>query len=473
MDLSNLPIQELVKKIYEKGISNKEYCTSVRERCLQAQDDFNLFISLNTFENMNKALTESEDKNGQNLPLMGVHFVLGDNICSSELKTTCASKMLSSYQPPFDATVSVRLKNKGAFMLGKTNMEEFGVGCTGNSSFFNTVKNPLEKNHLAGNGAAAAVASGVAALALASDARGELRQAASFCGVPAIKPTAGRISRLGLIDHASSLEQIGVIANWVGDLALTLETIAGTDPGDPVTLKTEPPSYLFSLQGNNEKPSFAIPEDWAEAPFLEEEIRAGFQNQLQALKKAGFEIELISLPYFKYASAVTEIISSVEAFSNFSNLDGIRFGFRKEGKHLQELYTRTRSEGFSSKLKKFLSFGALNSKGSYYQNYFVKAQKVRSMIKKELHKTLSRYILLTPTTPFTAPLLNSKENEWQIPEPACFFTAVANLAGFPALTYPVKTASKLPWGLQLIGKPDDESTLFRTALLLEKADILS
>jgi aspartyl-tRNA(Asn)/glutamyl-tRNA(Gln) amidotransferase subunit A len=470
LNLSNLPIQKLVKKIQEKEIPFEEYCNLKREQSLQGQDKLNLFISINTIENMLEALTKArgDNRNDQELPFMGVPFVLGDNICSSELKTTCASKMLSSYQPPFDATASLRLKNKGAFLLGKTNMEEFSVGSTGNSSFFNCVRNPLQEDRLAGSGAAAAIAAGIAALALASDARGELRQAASFCGVPALKPTAGRSPRLGLIDYASSLEQIGIMADRTLDLAFILESIAGTDPRDPASLKAEVPPYLSLLQENKEKPTFAVPEDWAEAPFLEEGIRSGFQKQLEALKEAGFKVNFVSLPHFKYASAVAEIISSVEAYSNLGNLDGIRFGFREEAEHLQELYFKTRSEGFSSKLKKFLSFGALNSKGNNYRDYFLKAQKVRSMLNTELLKSLSQYnLLLTPTTPFTAPLSDADESKWQMPDPACYYTATANLAGLPALTFPIKMAEKLPWGLQLVGKADNEATLFRAALLLE------
>ncbi|MDO9535752.1 MAG: amidase family protein [Bacillota bacterium] len=470
MELPNSSIQQIKTKINENTSFLDELGESVSQRCSKVQKKLNAFISFDPqFIAEQIEGIKNTVHNSKNLSLLGVPFALADNISTSEQKTTCASKFLATYQPPFDARVTSILKANGAIAAGKTNMNEFGVGCSGDSSYFKAVKNPCDTKHTSGNGAAAAVLTGAVKLSLASDALGELRQAASYCGVIAIKPTYGRISRRGLLDYASSLEQIGIISNSTGELAAVMETLFGYDPEDVSTLDAKVPAYSLMLDKNTNKIHAAVPEDWSDAPYLQDHIKILFQEQINKLEDLGIKIDLISLPHFRYASTAATIISAVEAFSNLANYDGIRFGYRGEAKHLQEMYTQTRSEGFSSKLKKFLTFGSLISTANYYHDYFLQSQKMRSLITIELDTCLQKYdLLLTPTTPFTAPKLDHPSPmNGELADPAGFYTAAANLAGLPALTFPVN-GSGLPFGLHFMAKRENEIELLKTALLLEK-----
>jgi aspartyl-tRNA(Asn)/glutamyl-tRNA(Gln) amidotransferase subunit A len=476
-------IQQLKEKIRNKSLSPQELSDRLTSRCNSVQEKYNAFISIDPdviskeiavlFENIEDILHKTD-----NLPLTGLAgftYALGDNIATNCYATTCASKMLSSYSPPFDAHVFSKLKESSAIITGKTNMEEFGIGCSGNSSFFKGVKNPWNTKHTAGSGAAAAALTGAANISFASDARGELRQAASYCGVFALKPTYGRISRRGLLDYASSLETIGLMARNTLDLATALAAVAGNDPHDVTALRSEVPDYISLIKENDGSLQVAVPENWQDAPHIEDEMKDIFQDQLKKLKTTGVKVDFIRLPHFQYSSLAATIISAVEAFSNLANYDGVRFGYRSKGKHLQEMYTQTRSEGFSSKLKKFLTFGALISSPKYYNDYFLKAQKLRIVISDELNNCLQKYdLLLTPTTPFKAPEFERDINQRQegLPDPAGYYTAATNLAGLPSLSFPLHT-NGLPYGLQLIGKKEDEVTLLRAALLLEKENTLA
>ena len=467
--------RQLKEQIKNKSLSPQELSSSIISLCNSVQEKYNAFISIDPdiISKEIEALFDDKLKVGDNAPLFGFSYSLGDNIATSGYVTTCDSKMLSTYKPPLDAHVFLKLKENGAIIIGKTNMEEFGIGCSGESSYFKGVKNPWNTKHTAGNGAAAAVLTGVVNFSLASDVRGELRQAASYCGVFALKPTYGRISRRGLLDSASSLENIGLMAGNTMDLAAALTAVAGHDPHDVTSLRSEAPDYISLLEGNSKELQAAVPENWQDAPYLEDELKDIFQGQLKKLEELGIKIHFVQLPHFQHSSLTATIISAVEAFSNLANYDGVRFGYRAEGRHLQDMYTLTRSEGFSSKLKKFLTFGALVSSAKYYNDYFLKAQKLRSVITKELEDCLQRYdLLLTPTTPFRAPGPGILPGREELPDPAGYYTAAANLAGLPALTYPLHTKG-LPYGLQFTGKKEDELTLLKAALLLENENTLA
>lgn len=473
-------VQQLKEKIRNKSLSPQGLSDRIISQCNNVQEKYNVFISIEPdviskevavlFKNIEDILHRTD-----NIPLTGLTYALGDNIATNNYVTTCASKMLSSYRPPFDAHVFSRLKESGALFIGKTNMEEFGIGCSGESSFFKDVKNPWNTKHTAGSGAAAAVLTGTASISLASDARGELRQAASYCGVLALKPTYGRISRRGLLTYASSLENIGLMAGNTLNLAAALAAVAGYDPHDVTALRSEVHDYISLLKENSGGLQVAVPENWQDAPYLENEMKDIFQDQLKKLETSGVKVHFVQLPHFQYSSLAATIISAIEAYSNLANYDGVRFGHRGEGKHLQEMYTQTRSEGFSSKLKKFLTFGALISTAKYYNDYFLKAQKLRTIITGELKNCLQKYdLLLTPTTPFKAPEsdMHINHSREELPDPAGYYTAAANLAGLPSLSFPLYTKS-LPYGLQLIGKKEDEVTLLKAALLLENENTLT
>jgi aspartyl-tRNA(Asn)/glutamyl-tRNA(Gln) amidotransferase subunit A len=471
MSPANLSVQQITAKINKKELSWTELGATLSRRIAQAQKKLNLFISFEP-----QLITEQIKKNEQNVqadrpPLWGVPVAVADNIATVDQKTTCASRLLATYQSPFEAHVVSLLKENGALLTGKTNLEEFGLGCAGNSSFFKPVKNPWDTKYGAGSGAAAAVAGGLATLALASDVCGELRQAASYCGVMGLKPTYGKISRKGLIDTASSLEQTGILTRRVSDLAWALQVLARPENNNPASLPAKVPPYTDMLKNIPAGTRVAVPACWDKAPHLGEGTKNNFREQLDKLAQAGLDINYVTLPHFQYASLVATIIGAVEAFSNLSNLDGVRFGYRKEGKHLQEMYIETRSAGFSSKLKKFLTFGGLLSTKKYYNSHFRQGQKIRSIIKQELSDCLQENgLLLTPATPFRAISDDSPLAGKGLPDPAAYYTAAANLTGFPSLNFPVNT-NGLPYGLQFMTKGENEGLLLQTAFLLEEKPI--
>lgn len=471
LDFTNLTAEQIATKVKEKKLLPSELGDALSRRSTQAQKELNLFISFDPQYIAGEINRVEQRSPGKNNSLLGVPWALADNIATNDQKTTCASRLMADYQPPFDARAVSQLKECGAFFVGKTNLEEFNLGCSGNSSFFNATRNPRDLGCEAGSGAAAAVAGGLSTLALASDARGELRQAASYCGIIALKPTYGRISRKGLIDSASSLEQIGLLARRASDLAVSLQVLAVPEQDNPTALQTETPSYTDLWETAKENPTIAVPVCWDKTPYLQDEIKQDFQNQLTAFGKLGLKINYVTLPHLKYASLVAAIISAVEAFSNLSNMDGVRFGHREIGDHLQEMYIKTRSKGFSNKLKKFITCGGLLSTPKYYANYFQQGQKLRTVIIQELERCLRENdLLLTPTTPFWAPLPDSPVGGKIFPDPAGYYTAAANLAGFPALSFPLNNDKngRLPGGLHFTAHREREVILLQMASLLEK-----
>ena len=444
--------------------------------------DINLLNKLNAFISLDPAaITGEMDPFGGKTPgsetvsSASVTFALADNISTTGLKTTCASSMLKDYQSPFNSSAAQKLNATGALLVGKTNMDEFGMGTWGKSSYFGAVKNPCNVKHTAGSGAAAAVASGSVTLALAGDRFGELRQSAAYCGVLGLKPTYGRISRNGLIDCAPSLEQLGIIARKTVDLASALETISGADPQDPTSYKGDVPPYANLLQENIGPIKIAVPAGWEDVPYLTAELKEAFTEGLNGLDKTTFQVKTVPLHHLHQSLVTAIIIGAVETFSNMSNYDGIRFGLRGNGKHLQEMYRLTRTVGFSSQIKQFLTFGALISSGKYINEYFLKAQKMRTIIKRELEECLQQYdLIIAPTTPFKAPALQEEDHENNgnlLPDSAASYTAAANITGLPAITIPLpgRNADKLPAAaLHFIAKAWNEPLLLQTAQLLEK-----
>ncbi len=469
MDLNNLPVDVLSAEVRQNPALLDEMSTTLSRLCSRGQK-LQMFISFDPqkiageTERVKKMLADGEE-----LPLAGVPVALADNICTDDLKTTCGSRMLAGYEPPFSAALTVRLRGQGALLTGKANMEEFGIGCSGNSSYFGIVKSPWQEERIAGSGVAAAVSTCTATVGLASDTVGELRQAASYCGVLALRPSYGRISRRGIIDYASSMEQVGIMARSTGDLAAILQSVAGPDQRDPTSLNEPAPAYTSLLEDGEVSPKAAVPEDWDRAPGLEEDVKKCFQEQLDRMRAAGMEIVFVPLKHFAEAYRAAAVVSAVEAFSNLADYDGVRFGFREIAGSLQEMYTATRSAGFSSKVKKFLTFGALVSAGDYYERYFLKGQRMRTSIIKELGECLEHWgLLLTPTTPFTAPEAGGPLDSSHLPDRASYYTAAASLCGLPALTFPVYTASRMPAGLQFTAKAGEEAALLRISALLQK-----
>ncbi|NLC11444.1 MAG: Asp-tRNA(Asn)/Glu-tRNA(Gln) amidotransferase subunit GatA [Firmicutes bacterium] len=464
---AHLSARELAVEVKKNEGFREKMAAALLQKCSSAQKEYDLFSSWYGEKIAQKYKEVISEKASSDKKLLGVPYVLDDTICSLAFPAACGSPMLQNYRPPFEAYAVSLLSRAGAFLCGKARVAEFGLGCLEESPLGAVTANPRGKGHIAGSGAAAAVASGAVSFALGVDTTGELREAASYCGIFALKPSYGAISRRGLIGFSPSLEQAGILASRSSDLALVFQEIAVRDPQDATSRET----FSFSPQGDQAKiRKIAVPKDWSSVPSLHEEVKKVFADKLEQLTAMGFELDYISLPHFFYAPAAGSLLAAVEAFSSLANYDGVRFGCREEGRHLQEMYTKTRSRGFGKRSSNFIIFGALVSSGKYYDKYFVQAQKLRTLIKRELLACLLEYdCLLTPTVPFTAPLLGRKASDHGgLNFVEASYTMAANLAGLPALSYPVLSEGSLPLGLQFIGRDKGEADLIEIASFLKK-----
>lgn len=467
MNFSNLTIQE-VNHMYKEGQTTlNELSSKFFDRAKNIQDKYNAFITLDS-DYYNNVVEDISEELGEDHSLAGIPAVLGDNICTKNLRTTCGSKIMENYISPFNAQVVDKLLEAGVIISGKGNIDEFGAGDSKGSSYYGHSKNPWNEKITPGNGAACAIASGTALFGLASDASGNLRQSAAYCGIAGLKPTYGRVSRYGLIDYAPSLDQIGILAKNARDIALVLACTAGKDSRDVTSLDNPVPKYINEIQGQLEGLKVGIVKNWEEASSLENEVKKSFQKEIETLKEKGVKIIEVDIPSLFHSSTVTAIIGAVEAFSNLANFDGVRFGCRAESKHLHEMYIKTRTEGLGTYLKRFLTFGAMASSEKHFNSLFLTAQKMRTKIIKELQKTLEEVdMIATPTVPFQAPSLESSGKEEGITGSADVFTSAANLAGLPAISIPVNIDTSTPTGFQLIGRTFEEGTLLKVLHSLE------
>ncbi len=416
---------------------------------------------------------EKRLKDGKPLSLLdGVPLAIKDVICTKGVRTTCSSKILENFVPPYDATVMVRLGAAGAVMLGKTNMDEFAMGSsTENSAFFPT-RNPWDLARVPGGssgGSAAAVAAGLAAGALGSDTGGSIRQPAAFCGTVGVKPTYGRVSRYGLVAFASSLDQIGPLAADVRGAALLLQAIAGHDPLDSTSTEVPVPDYAGALGRGIQGLRVGIPSEYF-IEGMDPEVEKAVSAAIEVLKGLGAKTEKVSLPTTGYALAAYYLIAPAEASSNLARYDGVKYGYRAAGgKDLIQMYGRTRVEGFGPEVKRRIMLGTYALSAGYYEAYYGKAQRVRTLVRRDFQQAFERVdVLACPTAPNVAFKRGEKEDPLQMY--LCdIFTIPVNLAGLPGLSLPCGfTQSGLPIGLQLIGKPFDESTLLSAAYAFEQ-----
>ena len=406
-------------------------------------------------------------------PLDGVPLAIKDVICTKGIRTTCSSKILENFVPPYDATVMTRLTAAGAIMLGKTNMDEFAMGSsTENSAFFPT-RNPWDLARVPGGssgGSAAAVAADFAAGALGSDTGGSIRQPAAFCGTVGLKPTYGRVSRYGLVAFASSLDQIGPFARDVHGVALLLQAIAGHDPLDSTSTDVPVPDYLAALGQGVQGLRVGIPSEYF-IEGMDPEVEKAIWDAVEVLKRLGAKTEKVSLPHTDYALAAYYLIAPAEASSNLARYDGVKYGYRASGrKDLIQMYGRTRAEGFGQEVKRRIMLGTHALSAGYYEAYYGKAQRVRTLVRRDFQQAFERVdVLVCPTAPNVAFKLGEKEDPLQMY--LCdVFTIPVNLAGLPGLSMPGGfTLGGLPIGLQFIGKPFDEATLLSAAYAYEQA----
>jgi len=476
VDLCRLAIHEMQDLLRKREVSATGIVRSALERIAQADGQVRAFMTLTE----EAALTQAEvvDRKyaaGEALPpLAGIPLAIKDVLCTKGIRTTCSSKILEPYVPPYDATVIQRLKAQEAILLGKTNMDEFAMGSsTENSAYFPT-RNPWALDRVPGGssgGSAAAVAADLCAGALGTDTGGSIRQPASFCGVAGLKPTYGRVSRYGLVAFASSLDQIGPIAKDVRDCALLLQAIAGHDPFDSTSANLPVPDYSSPLGDEIRGMRIGIPDEYF-VEGMDSEVEGAIWTAIRTLEELGGRQEKVSLPHTPYAVATYYLVATAEASSNLARYDGVKYGHRTAGPtDLLEMYQKTRREGFGPEVKRRIMLGTYALSAGYYDAYYLKAQKVRTLIRQDFEQAFERcQVIATPTSPTPAFKFGEKTEDPLQMYLSDIFTISVNLAGVPAISIPCGfTKTGLPIGLQLIGRPFDEATILKVAHAYEHA----
>jgi len=474
MELWKKGLKELSDLVKSQQVKPSEVVESFLKRTSDIEPEINSYVT----NLMEKALEEAKEKDKQlngleKIPdLFGLPVAVKDNISTKGIRTTCSSKILENYVPPFDATVVKKLKDQGYILTGKTNLDEFAMGSsTENSAFFPT-KNPWDYERVPGGssgGSAAAVGAGIVPAALGSDTGGSIRQPAAFCGVVGLKPTYGRVSRYGLVAFASSLDQIGPIARNVEDCALLLNIISGKDPKDSTSSNREVPDHLSYIGKDIKGIKIGLPKEFF-IEGLDSKIKDAVLDAARQLEKEGAQVFEVSMPTTKYAIEAYYIIAPSEASSNLARYDGVRYGYRaKDYKDLEEMYSKTRDEGFGAEVKRRIMLGTYSLSSGYYDAYYLKAQKVRTLIYQDFMNAFEKVdLLLTPTTPDVAFKIGEKISDPLQMYLSDIFTVSVNMAGVPGISVPCGFKDGLPVGMQLIGKPYDEGTILQVAHYYER-----
>lgn len=475
MELHELTVHEMSDLLKEKKVSAVEITKSFLDRIEKIDSKVGSYLSVLGEDAVKRAMEVQEkiDKGEAKSSLSGIPVALKDNICTEGIKTTCASKMLNNFVPPYNATVSKKLLDDNTVIIGKLNMDEFAMGGSTENSHFKPAKNPWDLERVPGGssgGSAAAVAANLTGFALGSDTGGSIRQPASFCGVVGMKPTYGAVSRFGLVAFASSLDQIGPLTKDVTDCAIALNCITGYDPMDSTSARVEYPDYTKALVNDVKGMKIGIPKEYM-GEGLNSEVRKAVFDAVEVLKKLGAQCEEFSLPLTEYAIPAYYLISSAEASSNLARYDGVKYGYRTEKfTDLLDLYKQSRSEGFGTEVKRRIMLGTYALSSGYYDAYYKKALQVRTLIKNGFDEAFGKYdVILGPTAPTTAYKLGEKANNPLEMYLGDIYTVSANIAGLPGLVIPCGFDSKgLPIGLQLMGKPFTESTLLKVGFTFEQ-----
>ena len=475
MDLTSLTIDAARSAVQERKTTAFAVAEAYYARIQKEDGQIGAFLTLSKERALEQAdRIDRMATEGKILPpLGGVPVAIKDVMSTQGVRTTAGSKILSKYIPPFDCTAVARLETAGAVVLGKTNCDEFAMGSSNENSGFHPVRNPRDLNRVPGGssgGSAAAVASDMAVVALGSDTGGSIRQPASFCGVVGLMPTYGRVSRYGLIAFASSLDHIGPLAKTVKDAAIVLRTIAGRDAMDSTSADVPVPDYVAEL----DKPVRGLKLGVAKEYFgkgLDEEVRQAVEAAIDKLKSLGCEIVPVSLPHTPYAIPTYYLVATAEASSNLARYDGVRYSNRANGvKTLSEMYRRSRDEGFGAEVKRRIMLGTYALSAGYYDAYYLKAQKVRTLLTRDFEEAFRKVdAIVTPTSPTAAFRLGEKSNDPLAMYLADIYTVTADLAGIPGISVPCgETKEKLPIGLQILGKHFDEATILRVGHAFEQ-----
>ena len=476
MNLMDLTAVELGKKIKSGETSAVEAAKESIASINKLESKINAFVTvidekkiLEAADNVQKRI-EAGELTG---PLAGVPVAIKDNMCTNGILTTCSSKILGNFVPPYTATAVENLENAGAIIVGKTNMDEFAMGSTTETSFYGATANPWDTTKVPGGssgGSAAAVAANEVPFALGSDTGGSIRQPSSYCGVTGMKPTYGTVSRYGLIAYGSSLDQIGPIAKDVADVAATLEAIASHDKKDSTSVNRQNTEFTKMLEGGVKGLKIGIPKDYF-SDGLNPEVRDAVLNAAEVLKSLGAEVEEFDLSLVDYAIPAYYVIASAEASSNLARFDGVKYGYRTpEYEELHEMYKKTRTEGFGSEVKRRIMLGSFVLSSGYYDAYYIKALKTKSLIKQAFNKAFLKYdCILGPVAPTTAPKIGSSLADPISMYLGDIYTISANLAGLPGISLPCGfDKDGMPIGMQLLGDCFAEHKILRAAYAFEQ-----
>ncbi|OGQ08465.1 MAG: aspartyl/glutamyl-tRNA amidotransferase subunit A [Deltaproteobacteria bacterium RIFCSPLOWO2_12_FULL_40_28] len=473
-ELTELTIGEVSGKLASKSISSVELTKAYLDRIAKIDSKVCAYLTVCSESALSQAkAVDSKRSKGETLsPLAGIPIAPKDIYLTRGIETTCASKILKGFIPPYDGTVIQKLKNEDVVILGKVNLDEFAMGSSTEYSAYKVTHNPWDLKRVPGGssgGSAAAVAADLCAASLGTDTGGSIRQPASLCGNVGLKPTYGRVSRYGVIAFASSLDQMGPITKDVTDCALLMNAIAGYDSRDSTSINLPVPDYTQFLNQSIKGLRVGIPEEFF-VEGMNAEVKTSVENAIKELQKQGALVDKVSLPHTGYAIAAYYIIAPAEASSNLARYDGVRFGLRAKSNSLSELYEKSRTEGFGPEVKRRILLGTYVLSAGYYDAYYIKAQKTRTVIRSDYEKAFQKFdVLVTPTSPTTAFAIGEKTNDPLQMYLADACTIPVNLAGLPAMSLPCGFDSKgLPIGFQLIGKSFDEGTLIKVAHAYEQ-----
>ncbi len=474
MELCQLTIHELQKKIKAGETTASEIAVSVFRRIEEVEASVHAYITLMKEAAFEQAVAADDlIKKGEIKELTGIPIALKDILCTRGIRTTCGSRMLSNFIPPYDATVVERLRNAGAIFTGKANMDEFAMGSSNETSYFGITKNPWDLERIPGGssgGSASAVAADECIASLGSDTGGSIRQPAALCGVVGMKPTYGRVSRFGLIAFASSLDQIGPFTKDVEDCAIMMNAVAGYDPRESTSVPEQVPDYRQFLSRGIEGWKVGVPEEYF-VKGIDPEVEAAVRKAIETLEGLGARCIPISLPHTEYCLAVYYIVAPAEASSNLARYDGVKYGYRaRSGSDLLDMYKKTRSEGFGPEVKRRIMLGTYVLSSGYYDAYYKKASQVRGLIKRDFDEAFQMCdAIITPTSPTPAFKIGEKTDDPMQMYLSDIFTISANLAGIPGLSVPCGfTKSGLPIGVQFLAGHFAEGKLLQIASAYEK-----
>lgn len=471
--MERMTIHGLHQKLVNKEISAVEITEKILAHKDKVEPTIQAYLS-DTREGalQQAALVDKKIASGEEISMLaGIPGAIKDNICIRGEQATCASKMLEHFVAPYDATVIEKLKGQDYISLGKTNMDEFAMGSSTENSAYQVTRNPWNTDCVPGGssgGSAAAVGAGTAVWSLGSDTGGSIRQPASFCGLVGMKPTYGRVSRYGLIAYASSLDQIGPITKDVTDCAIVMNAIAGHDKKDSTSIPTEAEDFTKALVQDVKGLKIGVPKEYF-GEGLSAGVRKVMEEAIETYKKLGAEIVEVTMPHVQYALAAYYIIAPAEASSNLARFDGVGFGLRVPGKDIVDMYKKTRSTGFGKEVQRRILLGNYVLSAGYYDAFYLRALKVRTLIKQDFEKALATVdVILTPSAPFTAFKIGEMANDPLAMYLSDVCTITLNLSGLPGMSVPAGMADGLPVGMQLIGRPLGEATLLQAAYTFEQ-----